>query len=402
MVEGEGSHEPWEAVSVLAARALDGSEFALSSKSKERQDLLLKVRAGELVELELTIVAFAQIEGVRNRKSVRFKDSILGRVARSFKGAVFLRDHAQDFVEARAGTILRSKAVPVKGGKAFEMTLRVTEPWAVEKVLAGNIDRFSIGWHPGPPDTILCSACKTPIFTECYHYPGRQLDSGEVVEFIFTEAVGVEVSAVNVPAVLDQTGISDIKSALSQLAGSIAPQGHEAEDQSMNSKFALSLGLAADADEATIEAAIEAQKAQAAASASQVAQLTADNSRLGSEVEALGARQKDASIDKLFADNATKIPIQRDAAGAAVVSDLEAKLRILASSDIGAAESILASMPAATPAGKPVVSVAPAGDPAPEAISASLSAAMSQVGLSVEDLAKHNPINGTNVRRHTR
>lgn len=69
-----------------------------------------------------------------------------------------------------------------------------------------------IGWHPTGP--VTCSACGTEVFAECTHLPGDRLESGDVVEFVFTDAELVETSAVSVPAV-QGTGIDQIRAALS-------------------------------------------------------------------------------------------------------------------------------------------------------------------------------------------
>lgn len=390
----------------LSCETVDGLQFSLSADSKLRGELLGKVRGGEMVELLITAITFAQLNGVPNRKYVRIKESALAKLARSLKGVPFLRNHDQWDIGARAGTVVSSKLIDIKGGKAFEMVLRVTAQWAVEAVLAGNIDRFSIGWwRGGDLESITCSACQSPIGKGCYHYPGQKLDDGVLVEWIYTKPEGVEVSAVNVPAVPKETGISEIKSALSQLAGSIAKSSEsEPEDQSNMdiSQIALSLGLAADADPATIKAAIEANQAKAKLASDQVAQLTADNTKTAAELAALSAQQKQAAVDKLIADNASKFPVQRDASGALAVSDLETKIRTLAASDIGAAEQILAAIAAPTPADQPIVSVAPSGeDKQRPVVSPALSAGLSQVGLSAEDFEKYNPRTGTQVKRHT-
>ena len=66
----------------------------------------------------------------------------------------------------------------------------ITLAWAVEGVLDGTIDRFSIGWHPTA--RVLCSVHKKALRGKdgCWCWPGQEVE-GEVVEAIFGAADGV-------------------------------------------------------------------------------------------------------------------------------------------------------------------------------------------------------------------
>ena len=182
-----------------------------------RTELLARVRAGEPLEVDFDARTFVQRDAP-NRNFVRIKPSILAKLARSFVGVPFLRDHDKKSIGARGGTVVASELVEESGVAAFQMTIRAIKPWAVEGVLDGTIDRFSIGFVP--TGDVLCSAHKTPIFTKCSCWPGDKIrldDTEHLVEFIVTAAEGVETSAVNVPAVVG-TGIKSVRSTLMAFA----------------------------------------------------------------------------------------------------------------------------------------------------------------------------------------
>ena len=214
----------------------NGEAFTLADGVK-RRELLGQMAAGETVELQIDFRAFQQQEGVPNRNFLKFRKKILRALAKSFTNTPFLRDHDTRDFDARAGTITKSKAVSIDGGLAFDMTADVTAPFAVEALLRGLLDRFSIGWFHGGFDTILCSHCETPIFTECSHWPGDKVEDEkgrqDVIEFVFTEAEGKETSAVTIPAVRG-TEIQDVRAALSS-----APQfaaDNRVNEETMNFK----------------------------------------------------------------------------------------------------------------------------------------------------------------------
>ncbi len=389
---------------VLKARA--NGESVTRGK---RRELLAQLAAGEVVELEIDFTAFQQVEGEANANFLRFKPGVLRKFARSFVGMPLLKDHDQHALDSRAGTITASKAESIEGGLEFQMTANVTAPFAVAAILRGNLDRFSIGWAPGTMDTILCSIDKAPIFTVCSHFPGDLAvdeDGNELgrVEFIFTEVSGTEVSGVNVPAVVG-TGIDEIRSALSAvmpgtahttktLQGTHPPAQPEVERMD---KLAISLGLPADADLATILAAVEANKAAAAASTAAAGQAAEQLAELGDKVAVIKARETSARIDKLFADNANRLPPARDAAGNAVASECEVRLRTYAAGNFDQAAALLASMPPQTPAGAPPVVVPLPTQPGAPAGNAILDSQLKQLGISAADFAKFNPINGTEL-----
>lgn len=171
-----------------------------------RAALLAKLRGGEqLPEVEIELVAYIQ-RATPNRNFVRFKNSIANALARSFKGQPFLKDHDSHDLISRGGTIVDARLEKTEGEWSIILRAKLVKAWAIEGVLDGTIDRFSIGWSRTGP--VECSLHGTPVFTHCDCYPGDMI-KGELIEFVFTAAEGTEVSAVNVPAVVG-TGIQTI------------------------------------------------------------------------------------------------------------------------------------------------------------------------------------------------
>jgi phage head maturation protease len=388
-----------------------GAGFTLAASDGIRLELLSKLRDGETVELEVDIRAFLQQDGISNRNFLRFKKPILRKLAKSFKGVPLLRDHDSGSLEARAGTITESAAVKVEGGFAFDQTARITAPWAVEALLAGNLDRFSIGWDFPGLDTLECSSCKCAAFGgDCPHFPGDKLEDGGRAEFVFTEAEGVEVSAVSVPAVKG-TGLDQIRSALAAGKLQINKRVGSAEDQIMKS-IAKTLGLQEDADESTISAALSALRARAESAETSLASERVDHtntrgelSELSARVEELDAQGRDREIDSLCTEFAGSFPPNRDSEGELSLDPgpLETQIRELAAKDIGAARAMLEAMPSQLPElGATPRSIATvASTPAPvvplsaHGTSELAKRQRAQLGISEEDFAKYNSLDGT-------
>lgn len=245
-------------VSPLVLRAAPAGE---EMSDADKAELLARSMAGEHVEIHVDIESFNQIEGVSNKNHVRFRKAKLSAIARTGVGSVFLRDHAQSALDARGGTITRSKAEKVDGGVVFRQTVHAVEPWAVQGFLKGKIDRFSIGWHP--TEQVTCSACKASV-RECYHWPGDtvELKSGpHTVEYIFEDAELVETSAVNVPAV-SGTGVDNIRAALGL---STIPRGKHMEEETKEGAGKAGAEQNQAATRAATQAAIKAERERSAA-----------------------------------------------------------------------------------------------------------------------------------------
>ena len=396
-----------------------GRTFSTAAKDETRLELLASVRSGEgtPVELEVDLRAFQQQDGVANRNFTRFKKSILRKLAKSFEGVPLLKDHDSGSLEARAGTILSSKAVPIDGGMAFEMTARVTAPFAVEAVLAGNLDRFSIGWDFPGLDTLECSACKCEVFSgDCSHFPGDKLtdkkgeDAGRA-EFVFTVAEGVEVSAVSVPAVKG-TGLDQIRSALSVAALSRLEKQRESAEEKNMKEISKALGLNSDSEESTIIAGIGALLARAesaeaglAAEREEILEIRVQLASAATEIAKLTELENVRTVDSWVTEFALKFPVERDEAGERVTSGLETQIRVLAAGDIGAARAMRSVMPDQRPSVGEVPQVlrdVPAVSASPSALT---SVGQSEVGrhqrsqlkMSDEDFAKFNSVDGTHT-----
>lgn len=275
----------------------------------KREELLSACAAGGYVELEVDVVAFEQAPGSLNRKHVRFRDGAMMKLGTSGRGNPVLRDHEQNDVNARAGTVIASKTEKrADGDYVIRQTFRLTAPWAVALALRGLLDTVSIGWHPTGP--VNCSACDAPIFSSCYHLPGDRLkfdgnrkvsdDAGElVVEWIFTDAELVETSLVSVPAV-PSAQIEGIRAALAA-----EPLFQPQESVSMRTIFpalAAILSLAPTAGEDEVMPAVEALKKDRDTFAAKLAISESERTKLAAIVEEHRGVQRKADEDTFVRD----------------------------------------------------------------------------------------------------
>lgn len=165
-----------------------------------RADLLPKIESGEVEHLDFRARVFGT-GPIHN--PVEFRDEDLPAFARSFAGQPFLRNHEQHDIEARDGTILESV---LEGGEIVQ-DIRLTTRRGMIDYLEGRIDRFSVGWDYSEA---ICTICNSSFYSSaCQHWPGMKYqtaDGEKECKILFIEPVGVETSAVNVPAV-ENTGI---------------------------------------------------------------------------------------------------------------------------------------------------------------------------------------------------
>ncbi len=140
--------------------------------------------------------------GKANRQGVRFRNGGLRAMARTFRGQPFLTGHNWSDTRARGGTVLDAWVEEVEGELLMLFEVLATEDWAIRGFENGTIDRFSIG--ADFQGEILCTLHDVPIWSdpECRCWPGMEVD-GQVVEFEVEDGEGLELSAVNVPAVDD-------------------------------------------------------------------------------------------------------------------------------------------------------------------------------------------------------
>lgn len=201
-----------------------------------RDELLAKCQAGQFVELELSMLAYEQEQGVRNRNNVRLRDGAIMKMAQSCVGRPFLKDHQQHDSEAVQGIITNSVGEKLADGK-YKVNQKVSlrDPKAVARALRGLMSTVSISWRA--TGDVCCSVCKTPVFTDCYHWPGDKVKQAvvdgkpywvrdrkmgtDVVEWVYNDAEGLETSEVPVPAV-KTAKINDIKAQIMLAAGMAA------------------------------------------------------------------------------------------------------------------------------------------------------------------------------------
>jgi hypothetical protein len=152
--------------------------------------------------------------GKANANGFRFRNGGIRALARTFRGKPFLTAHDRGDVRARGGTINDAFASEMPGDLEMAIYFDITaqSAWAIEGLKNGTIDRFSFGVMPS--GEAMCTVHGVPVWStdECWCWPGETvLDSkgAEVTaEWEHEAGVGMELSAVNVPAV-DGTGIVD-------------------------------------------------------------------------------------------------------------------------------------------------------------------------------------------------
>ncbi len=387
----------------MVARGQDGSWLAIDTL-EARAEALAKIRAGEILELEFDARTYLQSD-TPNRNHVRIRPGKLAKVARSGRGTPFLTDHAWADVQKRGGTVVMSVLERGEKASAFLQTIRLVKPWAVEGVLDGTIDRFSIGWVATAD--VVCTVCGTPILEECFHFPGDEVDKEggtEVVLWEFTDAELVEVSGVNVPAVVG-TGIDEIRAALAahnRGPGTPAP----ARSNRMSKSIRQLLGLPETASDDEVEAALEKRErerelalARATEAEGRVAAATAAEQVARRAAEAVQVNQ---AIARLYQQG--KLVHGRDAAtGKEAPSAFEPHLRQMAEKDgLAAFNAYTASMPQLVPAG--AVLATTTEDPIARAsidvaggeflANPALPGVLSKLGLTVEDVKKHGDLQG--------
>jgi hypothetical protein len=379
----------------LAIRTSDMAEGQTLS-AQTRTELLKAVRAGEFAgPLLVDARTFVQ-RPTPNRNFSRFKAGTLRAGAKTFAGQVVLLNHDQRNQQSRIGTIVKSQAVKESDEVSFMQTLSIVKPHAMESVLDGTIDRFSIGWFP--TGTVECSVHKQPMFGAgaCPCWPGDSVD-GKAVEAVFTSWEGIEVSAVNVPAVVG-TGIEGIRAALTALRAENNPSGGKPRNPNKDTQMNIRqiLGLPDDATDEQVAAELSKREEERKTSATKLASY--EQTQVATEQQlALAKKQRiDSAIESAYADG--RLSIVRDATGKRIESELERRVRSVASSDTDTACSLLDALPKSHPNGNPLAlqsqKAAPALDvKAPTQTSAALENMMPLMGLDAEDVTKYGPQN---------
>lgn len=167
-----------------------------------RAELLPKIESGEVDHLDFRAQVFSP--EAKNLNPYRFKNEDMDRLARSFEGQPYLRDHDTYSIDSRDGTIISS----TYDGKWINQDVRLTTRRGMLDYVEGKMDRFSIGWFY---DDAFCSICDASFFgRDCNHWPGQKYKVGTETKtclLTFINPSGKELSAVNVPAV-QGTGIT--------------------------------------------------------------------------------------------------------------------------------------------------------------------------------------------------
>ncbi len=352
-----------------------------------RQELLAKLKAGEVVgPLLVDAVTFIQ-RATPNRNYSRFAKGTLRSTATTFNGMPVLVNHDHRNVMNRIGTIVSSRAVRNDAGEVeFHQQLSIAKSWAIEGFLDGTLDRFSIGWHGG---TVTCSVHNGPFFGKdaCPCWPGDQVN-GKVVEAVWSGSTGIEVSAVNVPAVVG-TGVEQIRAALSL--------AHEHGDKPTRSnamdEIKKQLGLPETATEAEVLAAIAANKVKLAA-AEETAQ------RVAAEAAATTFATQ---LEAAYADG--RLTVTRDAQGNRIESELEKQLKALHAVAAPQALSMLSALPKRHPNGGGLQSHKPGAGNVPTPNLATfagednphLASCAAQMGVTLEQVRQFGPHNRANT-----
>lgn len=377
-----------------------GAEIA----ENERKELIERVRAGEHVELEFEATTFIQSESP-NRNFVRFRQGLLRKLAKSGTNSVFLRDHNQNNVLSRGGTITKSRAVKDDEGRdVFVQTIRLVKDWAVIGVLDGTIDRFSIGWIPTGPIVYSHNGDEVKGWPD--HWPGDELEDGTVVEWVFTDAELIETSGVNVPAVVG-TQIEGIREALSLALGkppakqpsALTGSGSLPHGETQMNGIKKILGLSDSAGEQDIAAAVGKLQTALDVETEKATSIGAELSQLKVKFEVLSAAQTEAAIDAALSDG--RLKTSHDSDGKRVQSKLETILRSQAEKyGADVLSESLSALPKmfGPPSASQSLGNAPTQDP-PGASTDELSDTlnsnphlkgyMGQLGLSEEDVRKY-------------
>lgn len=317
-----------------SALALDGGD--LDSKA-HKAEMIEAVRAGKHITLSVTAMTWRQRKAP-NRRYLRLAADKLADRAPSWKGQPFLVDHNTYSMKASMGTILSSKLVQESTNiAAFEQVLHAVKPDAVIGFLDGTFRKFSIGWFP--LGEVLCSVheCDVRSRDSCFCWPGETVTldgKDQIVEYVFSDYEGKEVSAVVIPAVRD-VSVEEIRAALTAELH-LPPRRNTPKEHTMAGfpKLAAALALTAltDAEEDRAVTAVTALRERASAAELDAGQQRAEVARLSAELvvqSALAAAGQAAAMDTLIADayKVGKLAYGKDAEGKNTPDALESLLR---------------------------------------------------------------------------
>lgn len=138
-----------------------------------------------------------------NSHGWRIRNGGMRALARSFKGKAFVSGHIWGDARARGGDIVNGFAQEIEDDTEIAIFYDVIAkaPWSIEGLANGTIDRFSIALDP--QGEITCTVHDVPVWStdDCWCWPGQTVEDGMIAEWEFEDGIGLELSAVNVPAV---------------------------------------------------------------------------------------------------------------------------------------------------------------------------------------------------------
>ncbi len=382
---GETLLDRLDAITVHGADPILRNTPLRNIEEKARFEIIESVRGGKHIELGVRAKTFRQRDGSPNRNFLRFKKDRLGSIASSFAGQPMLLDHNKWSQRMRMGSIAESAGEESgHGWFNFSQNLHVTKPEGVISVLDGTIDRFSIGWLP--VGTVVCTAHGEDVMKRgsCFRrgdcYPGRRVEvdgEAKIAEYEFQNAEGIEVSAVNVPAVTG-TRVEDVRKALALELGIALEHDTERNEGMAFMKLAAILGLAAlnDNDEDRAVAAVGKLQADLTSTSAQLAtwkeraetaeaSLATERKEREAETKTRLASDVDVAIAGAYASG--KLVRTQGANGAdgkptTIADGQEASLRTLGqTSGAKFLVDFVASMPQKVPIGQRVIDAGGAG-----------------------------------------
>lgn len=235
----------------------------LADNGIQADQMLREYRAGNRPAVRFNATVY--VHG-KNRNYTQLNMPELAQFAESFKGAPFLADHSRKQSD-RGGTIVDSRLVETADGKkAIVQTIDAVKPWAVEGVLDGTVDRYSIGWNA---EEYICTVCDTDFFDpdhahSIYDIGSKDKKTGKTIEVLMKGLEGMETSAVTHPAVpgtstdgflAQMTELSEQRA--SGRSGIRPARTGSTQEDSMKEKVYSLLGLAADIAEPEALATLE-------------------------------------------------------------------------------------------------------------------------------------------------
>lgn len=359
--------------------------------------------------LRLYFDAVTFVQGEKpNAKFARLKPSAMAAFVASAPGTPFLKDHNGWDLESRGGKVTASRVGQRNGSPAIIQTFEVVKPWAIEGVLDGTIDRFSISWSA---KGATCSICNGQMYgreSRCLHWPGQSYSmpggSEQVCEMLYSDVTAKETSAVNIPAVAE-TEIESVRAALS------AARSTPEKGAPMFEKIRAALGIALNGeilDEERLAAEVATQKralteatamlaAEREATTAVRTELATVRAELKKLSDAQGQGKIDALVERALAEgriiagrgpNGEKL----DADKKPYVGEGEKAIRLLAETSLEAAERWVKSLPRTVPIPR-ADGKAPAVRPPPGAaqLTATQRKINAQMGISDEVFAKFAP-----------